>query len=127
MVAVGASTVVDIKMRDDFAEIDGTVTGITTESILAPGTPQSPIFLYCVPLSDGAGQFQQLGASTDGKFMSDRMTPGSYRVLAFRNSQPHLPYRDAEAMKAYESLGPVVHLSPGQKTNVQVQIISSSE
>jgi hypothetical protein len=79
-------------------------------------------------VSEGAGLFQQLGASPpDGKFMSDRMTPGSYRVLAFRNSQPHLPYRDAEAMKAYESLGPVVHLSPGQKTTVQVQIVSISE
>jgi hypothetical protein len=86
------------------------------------------IIVYCVPLPDSAGRFEQLGASTsDGKFMSDRMTPGAYRVLVFRNSQPHLPYRDAEAMKAYESLGPVVHLSPGQKTNVQVQIISNTE
>ena len=128
LVVAGASTAIDVKMRDDFAEIDGTVMGISSESNPTPGTPESPIFLYCVPLSDGAGQFQQLGASTpDGKFMSDRMTPGSYRVLAFRTSQAHLPYRDAEAMKAYESLGPVVHLSPGQKTTVQVQIISSSE
>ena len=87
-----------------------------------------PIFLFCVPMPDGAGELQQLGASsTDGKFTSDRMVPGSYRVLAFRNPQPHLPYRDAEAMKAYDSLGTVVHLSPGQKTTVQVPIILSSE
>ena len=128
MVVPGASTAIDVKMRDDFAEIDGTVMGISSELNPTPGTPELPIIVYCVPLPNGPGQFEQLGASwPDGKFMSDRMIPGSYRVLVFRNSQPHLPYRDAEAMKAYESLGPAVHLSPGQKTTVQVQIISSTE
>lgn len=128
MVAPGSTTPIDIKMRDDFAEVDGTVTGISAGSSPTPGTPESPVFLYCVPLPDSPGEYQQLGASIpDGKFTSDRMVPGSYRVLAFSNPQPHLPYRDAGAMKAYESLGPVVHLSPSQKTTVQVPIILSSE
>ena len=51
------------------------------------------------------------------------MTPGTYRVLAFANQQPNLPYRDAEAMRAYESKGQVVHLPAGQKTSVQLQLI----
>jgi hypothetical protein len=127
-VVAGSTGVIDVKMRDDYAELDGTVTGIATESIPTAGTPASSIYLYCVPLSDGPGQFQQLGTSSlDGTFMSDRMVPGSYRILAFWNPQPRLPYRDPEAMKAYESLGPVVRLSPGQKTTVQVPIISSIE
>jgi hypothetical protein len=128
VVAAGSSTPIDIKMRDDAAEIDGTVTGMKTDPNTGPGTPATPVFLYCVPLPDSSGQYQQLGASVpDGTFISDRMAPGTYRVLAFKNPQPHLPYRDAEAMKAYDTLGPVVHLSPGQKTTVQVPIISSSE
>lgn len=53
------------------------------------------------------------------------MTPGDYRVLAFSTAQPHLPYRDAEAMKAYDSKGAVVHLTAGQKATVQVQTISN--
>ncbi len=127
-VAPGSTGVIDIKMRDDFAELDGTVTGVATESIPTPEAAVSSIYVYCVPLSDGPGQFQQLGTSSlDGKFMSDRIPPGSYRILAFRNPQSRLPYRDPEAMKAYESLGPVVHLSPSQKTTVQVPIIASSE
>jgi hypothetical protein len=81
-----------------------------------------------VPLPESPGELQQLGASfPEGKFTSQTMVPGTYRVLAFKNPQPNLPYRDAEAMKAYETMGPVVHLSPGQKTNVQAQIISGSE
>jgi len=55
------------------------------------------------------------------------MAPGAYRVLAFKNPQPHLPYGDAEAMQAYDAKGQTVQLSPSQKTNVQVQMISSSE
>jgi hypothetical protein len=128
VIAAGSTTPIDIKLRDDFAEIDGTVTGIATESIPTPGAPEVPIYLYCVPLSDGAGQFQELGASTqDGKFMQERIPPGAYRIVAFPNAQPRLPYRDPEAMKAYESLGTVVHLSGGQKTTVQVPMIPSSE
>jgi hypothetical protein len=128
VIAAGSTTPIDIKVRDDFSEIDGTVTGIATASIPTPGTPEVPIYLYCVPLSDSPGELQQLGASTtDGKFTQNRMPPGAYRILAFSNAQPRLPYRDAEAMKAYESLGTVVHLSAGQKTTVQVPMISSIE
>jgi len=52
------------------------------------------------------------------------MAPGDYRVLAFSSAQTHLPYRDPEAMKAYESKGPVVHLVAGQKVTVDVPIAS---
>jgi hypothetical protein len=54
------------------------------------------------------------------------MAPGAYRILAFSSQQRHLPYRDAEAMQAYEARGPVVHLSAGQKVSVQVPLISDS-
>jgi hypothetical protein len=55
------------------------------------------------------------------------VAPGTYRVLAFKNQQPNLPYRDAEAMRAYESKGQVVHLSARQKVNIQLQAIPSGE
>ena len=78
-------------------------------------------WVYCVPLPESSGQFQQLGAGEDGKFSLQMMAPGDYRILAFSKPQLRLLYRDAEAMKAYESKGQVVHLSAGQKTTVQVQ------
>ncbi len=128
VIAAGSTVPIEIKLRDDFAEIDGTITGIATGSIPTPGSAELPIFLYCVPLADGPGQFEEFGASTtDGKFTQDRMPPGAYRIMAFPNAQPRLPYRDPEAMKAYDSLGMVVHLSSGQKTSVQVPMISSTE
>jgi len=133
VVGSGSSTPIEIKMRDDSAEIDGTVAGITMQSTTTAGGTFSarissfPAWVYCVPLPDSSGQFQERPVPGDGKFNSQNMAPGTYRVMAFKNQQRDLPYRDAEAMRAYEDKGQVVHLSPGQKATVQLQIISSNE
>jgi hypothetical protein len=132
VVGSGSSVPIEITMRDDTAELDGTVAGITapaiTESSSSTFTHQPPqAWVYCVPAPDSPGQFQQIWASPDGKLNSPAMPPGVYRVLAFANQQPNLPYRDAEAMRAYESKGQVVHLSAGQKASVQLQLIPSIE
>jgi hypothetical protein len=125
VVGPGSTTPIEIKMRDDNAEMDGTVTGMTGDSSAGP-VPSA--YVYCVPLRDSPGQFREVVVSgSDDKFRLEGMAPGAYRVLAFKNPQPHLPYGDAEAMQAYDAKGQPVQLSPGQKTNVQVQLISSSE
>ena len=130
-VSPGSSTPIEVTMRDDTAELDGTVAGITQPPILgstmSSQLPQRQAWLYCVPLPDSSGQFQQIWVSPDGKVNSSPMAPGSYRVLAFADQQPNLPYRDAEAMRAYESKGQLVHLAAGQKTSVQLQLISGSD
>jgi hypothetical protein len=55
------------------------------------------------------------------------MAPGTYRALAFKSQQRNLPYRDAQAMKIYETKGLVVRLVPGQKTSVELEVLSSAE
>jgi hypothetical protein len=125
VVAPGSTTQIEIKMRDDTAEMDGTVTGLTADS---GAVPSPSAYIYCVPLRDSPGQFRQtMMSGPEGKFTLDTMAPGSYRIFAFRNPQPNLPYGDAEAMQPYETKGQVVQLSAGQKTNVQVQLTSVSE
>src|SRR5216683_6700730 len=123
VVTAGSCTPIEITMRDNNAEIDGTVAGITAGAM--PTSPQA--WVYCVPLPDSQGQFQPLEVSPEGEFNSQMMAPGTYRVIAFKSAQPNLPYRDAEAMRAYETKGQVVHLSAGQKATVQLQIIPGSE
>jgi len=120
----GHSARVEIEMRDDTAEIDGSVTGAAEPVEAVAGLAAPLAWIYCVPLPDSAGQFQRLIASEEGKFNSPSIAPGAYRILAFSTPKEHLPYRDAEAMKAYETKGPVVHLSAGQKLSVQVPLIS---
>jgi hypothetical protein len=123
VVGAGSNEPIEIKMRDDNAEIEGTVVSNETTSDAAVSTP--PVSIYWVPLPDSSGQFKQISSSADGIFHYPMMAPGTYRVLAFKSRQLNLPYRDAEAMRAYEAKGQVVHLAPGQKTTVQLHIISS--
>jgi hypothetical protein len=129
VVGAGASTPIEIKLRDDFATIEGTVTGVAGQSVGSPASGYSPppAWVYLVPLPDSPGQFQQVAVSEDGKFVEAAMAPGSYRVLAFKSRQQNLPFRDPEAMKAYETKGQVIQLAAGQKTAVQVQMIPGSE
>ncbi len=129
-VSPGSSTPIEITMRDDTAELDGTVAGMAASPAItdsAFSTPRPQAWVYCIPASDSAGQFEQLWVSPDGKFNSPTIAPGTYRLLASKNPQVNLPYRDAEAMRAYESKGQVVHLSAGQKVNVQLRPIPSAE
>ena len=136
VVSPGAGEPIEITVRDDGAEIEGTLTGVnsTTAQTDAPTTPGSfsglqpwvpQAWVYCIPLPDSPGQFQILAVSSDGKFNSPALAPGSYRILAFKQRHRDFPYRDAEAMKAYEAKGQVVHLSSRQKTTLQLQLISN--
>ncbi len=123
-VVSGSSTPIEITMRDDVAQIDGTVTDLSSLSSASPGA-NTQAYLYCVPLPDSSGQFEHLSVSADGTFHSQNMTPGTYRVMAFKTPQGNIPYRDADAMRIYDSAGQVVRLSPGQKTSVQLQLNSN--
>jgi hypothetical protein len=128
VVTPGTSAPIEVELRDDTAELDGSVTGIELASAgpTFPGTrPQA--WIYCIPSPDSPGQLNQTGVEEQGEFRFPMIAPGDYRILAFTNRQLHLPFRDAEAMKAFETKGPLVHLAAGQKLSVQVPLINDSE
>jgi hypothetical protein len=123
VVVPGASTPIDITLRDDSAELEGNLLAVP--ATFATSAPRAHI--YCIPLPDSPGQFLELSASPDGSFDYAMVAPGAYRVLAFSSPQRDLPYRDSEAMKPYETKGQVVQFAPGQKVTLQLPIISASE
>lgn len=124
----GSSLPIEITMRDDTASFDGTVEGVGGESGSSPGGfsgfNTQPAYVYCIPPPDSPGQFTQIFVSADGKFNSPEMPPGLYRVLAFQHPQDDLEYRNPEAMRAYESKGQVIRLTPGGKETVQLQLVT---
>jgi hypothetical protein len=126
VIGAGASAPIEVTLRDDGAEIDGTVNSVAEQGGSSGSVPLTAR-VYCVPLPESTGQFQEIGVSPDGKFSAQMMAPGDYRILAFSKPQPGLPYRDVEAMKPYDTGGQVVHLSAGQKMTVQVQMSTSTE
>lgn len=130
MVGSASTIPVEITMRDDGGKIEGTIPTMAqsgTESSALLTSTWVHVWVYCIPGPNSAGQFETIGVSGDGKFHSRPIAPGDYLLLAFRERQPSLPYRDSEAMKAYESKGQVIQVSAGQTTSVQLQVIPATE
>ena len=127
MISPGVSSQIDLELRDDTAQLEGTVTGFSPAGAASQAGPFARLWIYCVPLPDSPGQFQDLTPAQDGSFRHDSMAPGDYRILVFGTPQRRLPYRDSEAMKAYETKGQVVHLNAGQKVSVQVPMIAGGD
>jgi hypothetical protein len=139
----GGASPIEITMRDDTAEISGTVEGVTgaaqgadiasgnvsTSYSAGAGTSYAPFggqagaHVYCIPLADSSGQFTEIWVNPDGNFVSSGLAPGAYRVLAFDRAQPELEYRSPEAMRAYEGKGPVVRVVGGQKEHMTLPVI----
>lgn len=126
---------VDVTLRDDGAEVSGVIEGLA-RSGEAPGDAAVVMeafgtmasgHVYCLPLPDSTGQFQHGTVGRDGKFDLRQVPPGSYRVLAFDRPQRELEYSSSEAMRAYDGKGQVVRLGAGQKEQITLQLISTSE
>jgi hypothetical protein len=138
--AGGTASPIEITMRDDTAEISGAVEGVTppaqgpvSASAAAQGwtsytssAGQAAAHIYCIPLADSSGQLTEIWVSPDGSFVSQGLAPGAYRLLAFDREQHELEYRNPEALRTYDSKGPVVRVVGGQKEHVQLQLISTS-
>lgn len=126
VVVPGANATIEITMRDDNAELEGTLIGVPA-TLAGSSRSSSQGFVYCIPLPESSGQFLEIPAPFDGRFDYRMVAPGVYRVIAFGTHQQDIPYRDAEAMKAYETKGQIVHFAAGQKVTLQLQVISGSE
>jgi hypothetical protein len=85
-------------MRDDGAEVEGTVEGIAKNTDNTDGSA----VLYLIPMPEGGGDYREATVSPEGKFDLQQVPPGLYEALAFDQPQA-LEYRNAEAMRAYES------------------------
>jgi hypothetical protein len=128
----GVASAIDVTLRDDAAQLDGSVDlqGESdvpgSEDTNKPATMQSA-FVYCIPVDDSAGAFTEWVTSEEGKFFPAPMAPGLYRLLAFRQKQTDLEYENADQMRAYDGKGQVVRLSPGQTEHVRLQLIEGGE
>jgi hypothetical protein len=125
VVGSGAAAPIEIIMRDDTAQVEGTIEG--ADAPASSGQRTALAHVVCVPLPDSPGRFAEVAASPDGTFTFLNLPPGSYRVLAFQHAQPSLEFRNPEIIRAYEASGPVVHLTSGQKDHITVPLISKVE
>jgi hypothetical protein len=137
-VAPGSNLRVEVRLRDDGAELIGSIpveSAPAVQNVKAPAERHADSsyanqiggFIYCIPLPDSTGQFKTGRVGQDGKFVLRQLPPGSYRVLAFDRLQIDLEYTNSDAMRAYEGKGLVVRLSAGHKEQITLPLISTSE
>jgi hypothetical protein len=130
---VPASKPIEIIMRDNWAEVDGTVEGIVaTSGAGGPNgsrvvSPELSAHVYFIPQPESPGVFRDAWVTPEGKINLSQLAPGLYRVLAFDRPQADLEYHDPEAMRAYETDGQLIRLQPGQNEPFRVSVISTSE
>ena len=126
----GATPPIEITVRDDGAQVEGTIEGTTSTEVRRAGfnSPGQPLGnVYFVPMADSDGQFSEAWVSPDGKFQLQQLPPGAYRVLAFDRQQPDLEYASDEAMGQYDSKTKVIRVVPGQKEHLRLPLITASE
>jgi len=126
----GATPPIEITVRDDGAQVEGTIEGTTSTEVRRAGfnSPGQPLGnVYFVPMADSDGQFNEAWVTPDGKFQLQQLPPGAYRVLAFDRQQPDLEYASDEVMGQYDSKTRVIHVVPGQKEHLRLPLITASE
>ena len=128
----GETLMVEVTLRDDGAEIAGTIEGLGGSGGEASGKVEAQpgeaaAYVYCVPLPESSGQFRQAQATRDGKFELQQVAPGAYRVMAFAHPQNDMEYHNSEAMRAYDAMGQVIRVSAGQKESVRLPLLAGSE
>jgi len=129
----GVASAIDVTLRDDAAQLDGSVdlqdasdVQVSEDTKDRSASGQSA-FVYCIPVDDSAGAFAVWTTSEEGKFFPAPMAPGVYRLLAFRQKQSALEYENSEAMRAYDGKGQVVRLTSGQTEHIRLQVIEGGE
>ena len=131
VVGLGGSTPpIEITVRDDGAQIEGTIEGTTSTEVRRAGFNSQGQLLgnvYFVPMADSGGQFSEAWVSPDGKFQLQQLPPGAYRVLAFDRQQPDLEYASDEVMGQYDSKTRVIRVGSGQKEHLRLPLIAASE
>jgi hypothetical protein len=105
-----------VVLRDDAASLE-ILTANKSEERPVPAN------VYMVPLNNLTRDAQMYSTGTDGKLSLDGMAPGQYLLLA-TPVVAQLAYRDAETLRRYETEGKRIDLSPGEKTEIRLDVIT---
>src|ERR1700688_1264614 len=124
--AGGAIPAMEITVRDDGAELEGTVDSSKSSAAatVPPGRFGGPQdIVYVVPTDGMDSRTKVTAINPDGSFAISQIAPGTYHVLAIENQQPV----SEEWLKQHESKVQVLRLVAGQKEHMRLSLIKASE
>jgi hypothetical protein len=105
-----------VVLRDDAASVQI----LTTDG--SEGRPM-PTYVYLVPLNNLTRDVQAYSTGTDGKLSIGAVAPGQYLLLATPFAV-QLAFRDPEILRRYETEGKRIDLSPGEKTEIRLDVFT---
>jgi hypothetical protein len=128
----GAVPPVEITLRDDGAEVSGTVEAAAGANAEAGenGDAQRLYVVYLVPMGHEGWQQPQVAMAFNGAFQVPNVPPGEYLALAYENAQPEQdipPFGDEEFLKRVEEMGQRIQVEAGEKVNVNLKVIAGGE
>ena len=128
--AAGGSSPIEVTLRNDGAEVSGSVQIPETGNAqkFHQGLSRPPmVFIYFVPLGENAGQLRQSQPTENGEFDVTQIAPGTYYILAFDHLNTELGTANSELLRKYESKSMVVELAPKQTLRLSSPLALVSE
>jgi hypothetical protein len=127
--ASGTIPAMEITVRDDGAELEGTVD--SSKSSAAASVPQgrfggSQDIVYVVPIVGMDSRTKETGLNPDGSFTIPQIAPGTYHVFAIDNSQ-RMQSVSEEWLKQHESKVQVLRVVAEQKEHLRLSLIAAGE
>jgi len=127
--AGGTIPPLEITVRDDGAELDGTLD--SSKSSAASSVPQGRFggpqdIVYVMPIDEMDSRTKITALNPDGSFTIPQIAPGTYHVFAIDNSQ-RMQSVNEEWLKQHESKVQVLRMVAEQKEHLHLSLISASE
>ena len=114
---------IEITLKDDGAEVSGTIADATNANRSARQSAYGYRFIVCfLPLQGSAVQLRQAYGNLDGSFVEEQLPPGSYLVVAIDRQCGDLTGMD-EDVGRLEPKGQVIELAARQKAQVSLKLI----
>jgi hypothetical protein len=125
-----ASTPIEVTLRNDGAEVSGSVQLPETLNFLKSRKGVGPfplVYLYFVPIGESGREVRRAMVLQDATFDETQIAPGTYRILFFDHPMTELGAANSELMRKYETKGVVVELSASQKLRLASPLALVSE
>ncbi len=118
--AGGTLPPIELVLRDDGGEIDGTVAEIAGRNEANPqGAAMASGYVYFLPEGEQA-EVKETFVQRNGEFQMTQLPPGTYRVVAFETPKADLEWSNEDVMKRFEVQ--TVSVAPGQKEKIRISL-----
>jgi hypothetical protein len=118
--AGGTLPPIEVVLRDDGGEVDGSVVEIASRNEANPqGAALAAGYVYFLPEAEGT-ELKQTFVQRNGEFQMTQLSPGTYGVVAFETSKSDLEWSNEEVMKKYDVQ--TVTIAAGQKEKIKVSL-----